>query len=151
MDHSSSDKLRTSPDGLQSQLTSGGFANTFVQWKNSKYSTLWAKFCILASVIRHAKRMRHIVLLSVSTLALPYFPLYLINGMTKGKSYWTQNMYLIFPTTFVCKLSHSTKNLARYYKKKNWTDLYIKYPLFFYHILIKLETFSTYFRKILKY
>jgi hypothetical protein len=44
--------------------------------------------CVLALVIRHAKRMRRIVLSPVACLAVPVFPNYLINGtIFEKKSY----------------------------------------------------------------
>ena len=55
---------------------------------------------------------------------------------------------LIFSTTFVWNISHSTKNWTRYVKKMN-TALHVKCPLL--SALNKTCIFSTHFRKILKY
>ena len=44
---------------------------------------------------------------------------------------------LIFLTTFFSDFSHSKKKWARYHKK--YTGVYVKYPLFFCWILMKLE------------
>jgi len=41
----------------------------------------------VALVIKHVKRMRHIILSSVASLALPYFSTHFINGTILGKSY----------------------------------------------------------------
>jgi hypothetical protein len=40
--------------------------------------------CTTALVIRHAKRLRHVLVSPVACLALPHFTHYLINGMTFG-------------------------------------------------------------------
>jgi len=46
------------------------------------------------------------------------FPHYLMNGtIKKKKSYWIQNMCLIFSTTFVQSISHSKKNWVKYDQK----------------------------------
>jgi hypothetical protein len=63
----------------------------------------------VALVIQHAMRMRRIILLSVTLVALQYFPRYIINGMIFGKTLLTMQCILIFSTTSVCKVSQYKK------------------------------------------
>ena len=70
-------------------------------------------FFIIALVIRHAKRMRRIILPSAACVIPPYFSSYLINGADFGKkNYWV----LVFSSTFDWNISRSKKNSARYNK-----------------------------------
>ena len=74
----------------------------------------------LASVILHAKYMVLIILPSVACLALPYFSHYIIDSKIFGKKVIEHKIggfILIFFTNFVCDVSYSKKNSARYFHK----------------------------------
>ena len=77
--------------------------------------------CVSVSlVIQHTKRMRLIVLLSVSCTAVPYFSHYLINRTTfqgGGDVLQHKTCVLIFSATVVRNISHSKRKWARYYHK----------------------------------
>jgi len=64
--------------------------------------------------------MRHILLSTVACLVLPYFLYYLVSGTIFGKKVIEHEMcVLIFSKNFVCNISHSKKNSARYHKCTN--------------------------------
>ena len=73
----------------------------------------------LPHVIRHAKRMRRIILSSVAYLALPNFSTLSHKRHDFGKSLLdiSKMCVLIFYTTFVWKVSHTKKNRATYCHK----------------------------------
>jgi uncharacterized ion transporter superfamily protein YfcC len=100
----------------------------------------------VAFVIRHAKRMRRVVLSSVVCLALLYFSTLSHKRHDFQKKFIEHKMcVLIFSTTFVWNISHSEKNCARYHKY----TFSCKVPVIG-HTLMKLE-FSWQFFKTLKY
>jgi hypothetical protein len=76
------------------------------------------RVCILALVVRHSKRMRHVRLSFVAWPAVPIFP-HRINGtIFGGKNVIEHKIFvLIFPGTFVGNISHSEQNWAGYYHK----------------------------------
>jgi hypothetical protein len=72
----------------------------------------------VALLIQHAIRMRHIVTSFVTPLAPPYFSTLSHKRHDFRKKVIEHKMcVLIFCTTFVQNISHSTKNLARYCHK----------------------------------
>jgi len=76
------------------------------------------RVCILALVNKLETRMRRIMLLPVTCLAVPYFPHYLINGTIFGKNVLEHKLCnLIFSTTFVWNIFYSKKKSAKHYRK----------------------------------
>jgi hypothetical protein len=72
----------------------------------------------VALVIRHAKRMRRIILPSVVCLAVPYFStLSHKRHDFRKRSYRTRNVCFYFLYKLCLNISHSKKNSARYYHK----------------------------------
>jgi hypothetical protein len=70
-------------------------------------------------LIQHATRMRHIVKSFVAPLAPPYFSaLFNKRQILEEKITQPKMCILIFSTTFVYNISHSKKNLARYFRKR---------------------------------
>ena len=67
--------------------------------------------------IKHAVRMSRIILSSVACLTLPYFFSSPKRYDFREKAIEHKIRVLFFSTTFVRKISHSTKNRARYYHK----------------------------------
>jgi len=66
--------------------------------------------CILALVIRHSKRMRPIILISVACLALPYFSTLSHTRVDFREKVIEHDMcVLIHYTSFVCYISPSKK------------------------------------------
>jgi hypothetical protein len=93
--------------------------------------------------------MRHTVLSSVASLAPPYFSTlsHKRHDFREKKSYWKNDTcVLIFSTTFIWYISHSKKNSARYCHKR-WKRLRVKYHSYSCRNFMKLEIFSTVFRK----
>jgi len=71
---------------------------------------------VCSLVIQYAMRMRRIVLYSLASLALPYFPHYPIHGTNFGKKLIGNRMWAtILSTTFAQSISHYKKNSARYH------------------------------------
>ena len=76
--------------------------------------------CVSASfVIQHTKRMRLIVLLSVSCTAIPYFSTvsHKPHDFRRKKVLEHKTCVLIFSATVVWNISHSKRKWARYYHK----------------------------------
>ena len=73
---------------------------------------------ILAFVIWHATHMHHIILLSVACPALQIF-FYILSQMAQLKKKVTEHKMCVLTssTNSVCNISHSKKNLPRYYHK----------------------------------
>jgi hypothetical protein len=104
----------------------------------------------VALLFQHAKRMRHAILPSVASLALPHFPHYPINSTIFENKIVEHNMcVLVFSMTFLRNVSHSEKDSARCDHKCN-IGLNLKYQIFFLDF-DEIQIFSTDFRKILKY
>ena len=87
----------------------------------------------------------------LSSVAFPFysiFPHYLTNGTISEKKVLNTKYFLIFFTTFVWNISHSTKNWAKY--NQVYTSLHVKSPLFLSYFN---ETWISWpnFGKILKY
>jgi len=93
-----------------------------LQWKSS---ITYSEFVSVALGIQHA--MRHIF--SCGLPALQYFSTVSHKWYDKKKLLHIKCV-LISSTTFVWSISHSTKNVTRYDKKKTYIGLYVKYPLF---------------------
>jgi hypothetical protein len=109
-------------------------------------------YCECVSValgILHAMRMRRIAICSLPRSTIFFHIISQTARFSGKKSYWTQNSYFEFSTTFVCSISHSKKKWARY-DPKMYIGLYVKYRLFLSDFNITL-IFSTCFRKILIY
>ena len=72
---------------------------------------------VVALVVQHALLMRRTVLSSVACPALSYFSTLSHKWHDFPKTVTERKMcVLIFASTFICDISHSKKNSARYYK-----------------------------------
>jgi hypothetical protein len=71
---------------------------------------------ILALVIRHAERMRRILLSSVACLAVPYFATLCHKRHNFWKNLLNRKCVSVFSATFVRNFSHYEKNSEIYYK-----------------------------------
>ena len=89
-------------------------------------SITYSECVYVALVIRHSKRTRRVILLSVACLALTiFFRHYLINGtiFEKKISYRTQNVCFVFLYKFYLK-HHSKNNSAGCYHKCTYVFMY---------------------------
>jgi len=91
--------------------------------------------------------MRSIVICGLlrSTILFPHYP---TNGKIFGKSCWTQNVCFGFLYKFVCNISRSQKSWAAQHVCRSAHKVPVCYSC---RILMKLEIFSTDFRKVRKY
>ena len=71
--------------------------------------------CIVAFVIRHAQRMRRIILPSVPGLALSFFATLSHKRNDFRKTFNKSKIYFDFLYKYVLNISHSEKNLSRYF------------------------------------
>jgi len=70
------------------------FAKPLLSWKSNAYQMLWVCACILALIMRHAMRMRHIILSSVTCLVLTCFSILSRKRRDfRGGGYWTQQVF----------------------------------------------------------
>jgi hypothetical protein len=76
----------------------------------------------VALVMQHAKRMCRVILSSVVCPAVPYFSTLFHKQHDFRKKNAIQNKMcaLIFSTSFVCNVSHSRENSAKYYHKYSY-------------------------------
>jgi hypothetical protein len=81
-------------------------------------SITYSECVSVALVMQHVKRMRRIILSSVACLAVPYFSTLSHKRHDFGGNVTEHKMCVwILCTIFVCNISHSNKNSARYYHK----------------------------------
>jgi hypothetical protein len=105
---------------------------SLLPWKSNKYY-IFVCVCVcaralVALLIQHATRMRHIVTLFVAPLAPPHFSkLFHKRHGFREKDIEYKMCLFIFSITFVWNISHS-KNLARYCQK--YENIHVKYLLF---------------------
>jgi hypothetical protein len=76
----------------------------------------YSGYVYVAVGIKHAMRMRHIIICGLPRSHNIFFPHYLTNGKIFGKKkgYRTKNVSFDFLYIFRLNISHSTKNTARY-------------------------------------
>ena len=72
----------------------------------------------VALVIHHAKRMRRIILASVTCPALPYFSTLSHERQDFRQKFLNIKCILIFSTTFLGNISHIKKNSTRFCHKR---------------------------------
>jgi hypothetical protein len=124
------------------------FGQPLLQWISSKYFIFWVCVCSLSYSARNARAPYfHLWPFRLYNI----FPHYLIKGTIFGKKkvIGREMCVLIFSTNFVWNISHSKKNWARYNKK--WILVVMYNTRYYFQILTKLLTFSTNFKKKLKY
>jgi len=86
--------------------------------RGKEMSTAYAECVPIALVIQHAMRMRCVILLSVTPLALQSFSVLSHTWYVSRKKVIEHNMcVLIFSTTCVWNISHSNEKWVRYYHK----------------------------------
>ena len=112
-------------------------------------SAVWTYACACVRVtllVQRKKQLRHIIFLSATSLAQPYFSTYFINGTISGKSYWTKNMFW-FSLQLLSKTFLILRIIQRYIVINVKTSL-LKHS-YFCQILMQLELSRQIFDSIL--
>ena len=96
-------KIKNTTGNVHLMLLCSAFAKPLLQQKCNTYYKLGVCFCILILVIWHANCIFSscIILSSVASLALPYFPHYLTVADFQEKVIIYKTCVLIFSTTFL--------------------------------------------------
>ena len=64
--------------------------------------------------MKHAVRVRHVILSPIACPAVQHFPHYLINSTTVGKKHnWVYIVWFCLFTTFVWNIAYSKKNVHK--------------------------------------
>ena len=100
-------------------------------------SVTYSECVSVASVVKHAMRMRHIVICGLSRSTIFSQISHKLRGFRKKKVTEHKMCVLIFSTTFTWNISHSKKKWARYDQK--CVSVFMCGTRYYCQILMKLE------------
>jgi hypothetical protein len=102
------------------------FVQPLLLWKSSKYYLFWVCVCIL--IFQHAKHRRHILLLCVACLSLPYSSTWSHKWHSFWKkTFWNVKSVFSFSLQLLFKIFLILRTTER---DKIYIGLHVKYQLF---------------------